>query len=252
MIISISGKKRSGKDTAGKIAQILLSFKNISNEDIIKYLDGGSFDNPKWIIKKWASKLKDLTSLLTGFSVQQLESEDVKNTILSKVYIVSNKFIDFEEEYKNHKTALGVYSRMKSKYLTINNFDEVADKIFLIERDITPRYILQQLGTEIGRRISKNIWINALLNDYQNDLFNTSLCNWIITDTRFPNEVEAVKSLDGINIRIQRDNEGADLHESETALDDYEDFDYLINNNSTINRLIDTIRRILTLEKLLK
>jgi hypothetical protein len=73
--------------------------------------------------------------------------------------------------------------------------------------------------------------------------------NWIITDMRFPNEFDALKSRGGITIRINRvkyistHSEGE--HESERALDNHE-FDYVINNNGSISDLILKVREILT------
>ena len=93
--------------------------------------------------------------------------------------------------------------------------------------------------------------------------------NWIITDTRFPNEADAVKSRDGINIRIERDdyvfdesgkriiptkeyvNTNNKQHESETALDDYS-FDYVIDNNGTIEDLIIKVKEILIKENIIR
>ena len=80
--------------------------------------------------------------------------------------------------------------------------------------------------------------------------------NFIITDTRFENELEAVKKRGGITIRVNRkpiiiiNNMeyiiGIDEqeHSSETALDN-EIFDYEIVNDGTISDLIDKIRIIL-------
>ena len=75
--------------------------------------------------------------------------------------------------------------------------------------------------------------------------------NWIITDTRFPNEIKAVKNKDGICIRIFRTNselQNKPEHESETALDSYNDWDYIIDNNGSIDELINSVRRILQAE----
>ena len=67
------------------------------------------------------------------------------------------------------------------------------------------------------------------------------LPNYIITDVRFPNEADAVKQRKGINIRLQRnsDLDNNDTHISESALDFYK-FDYVVDNNGTIEELIDS------------
>lgn len=68
------------------------------------------------------------------------------------------------------------------------------------------------------------------------------LPSWLITDVRFPNEAQAIKDRGGIVIRVDRDVELRD-HESETALDNY-DFKYRIDNNGTIEELVNKIKRL--------
>ncbi len=69
---------------------------------------------------------------------------------------------------------------------------------------------------------------------------------WIITDTRFPNEVQAIKDRGGIVIRVQRVEEinSKELHESETALDTYQ-FDYIIGNYGTLEELVEKVKQML-------
>ena len=74
--------------------------------------------------------------------------------------------------------------------------------------------------------------------------------NWIITDMRFPNEMEAVQLREGITIRVVRPGTTVGTHPSETALDNAE-FDYEIINDGYIADLIDKVIDILTLEKLI-
>jgi len=82
--------------------------------------------------------------------------------------------------------------------------------------------------------------------------------NWIFTDMRFPNELEAIKSRGGITIRVNRTfmhNEstrpiGFIEHESETSLDDAE-FHYVIDNNGSLDNLIGKVQAILELEEII-
>lgn len=66
--------------------------------------------------------------------------------------------------------------------------------------DLTPRKMLQQVGTDLFRDyFHHDIWTASLENKLQK-------CegNIVITDCRFPNEIEAVRNLGGIVIRIKR------------------------------------------------
>ena len=66
--------------------------------------------------------------------------------------------------------------------------------------EITPRIVLQQWGTEVGREAFHNdIWVASL----ENKLRQTK-DDIIVTDTRFPNEINAIARLGGITIRVHR------------------------------------------------
>jgi len=65
---------------------------------------------------------------------------------------------------------------------------------------LSPRHVLQQWGTEVCRNgFHDDMWIASLENKliYAKD-------NIVITDCRFPNELAAIKRLDGIAIRVNR------------------------------------------------
>ena len=87
--------------------------------------------------------------------------------------------------------------------------------------------------------------------------------NWLISDMRFPNEKKAIEDRGGITIRVNRkpkseafliDMQNNTLtkveHPSETALDN-EQFTYVIDNNGTIQDLVEKVREILIKEKLI-
>ena len=221
MILGISGRIGSGKDTVGNIIQMLA----LTNDPTVN-----------WEIKKYAGKLKEIASILTGATLEQLEDQDFK------------------------KQEMGS------------------------EWGITYRELLQKLGTEAMRNgLHENVWVNALMADYgkyinqatgeqvliddylyykngldsKAEIVTKQEPNWIITDMRFPNEFDAIKSRGGITIRVNRpySTTGGNgipatfsqtqFHPSETALDNHE-FDYVINNTSSMSDLILKVREILT------
>jgi hypothetical protein len=109
------------------------------------------------------------------------------------------------------------------------------------EWGMTYRDLLQKLGTEAMRSgLHKNVWVNALFADYQFNIEeDEQIPYWIITDSRFPNELAAVKKHNGITIKVIRDsgNTIGTIHTSETALDDYTEWDYVINNNGGATKM---------------
>ena len=65
---------------------------------------------------------------------------------------------------------------------------------------LTPRFVLQQWGTEVGRRaFHDDIWIASVENKLR-----TIKDNIVLSDARFPNELKAVKNTGGITIRVNR------------------------------------------------
>lgn len=273
-IIAISGKIGSGKDTVGKIIQILTNNPKVSVESVVKDLDK-EFYNNKYEIKKFADKLKDITCILLGCTREQLEDREFKEKELGEEWWY----------YKGRSGSLLSYTK-NSK---LNGEDLVK---------LTPRLLLQLLGTECGREIlHPNVWVNALMSKYvltgiktivssemierlsnrQDDKylinpFEAIYPNWIITDMRFPNELEAVKSRGGITIRVNRvtfrhqETEfgklsvvnqpevdillGSQEHPSETALDNAK-LDYVIDNNGTLTELVEKVKKILITNKLI-
>lgn len=66
--------------------------------------------------------------------------------------------------------------------------------------DLTPRWILQQWGTDVLRKgFHDDIWIASLENKLRN-----SQDNIVISDCRFPNEIRSIKAAGGIVVRIVR------------------------------------------------
>ena len=114
------------------------------------------------------------------------------------------------------------------------------------EWDMTVRDFLQKLGTDAVRDgLHSNAWVNALMADYTNE------SKWVITDTRFPNEAEAIRKKDGILIRVERPGvKPINNHPSETGLDDYT-FDHVIKNNGSIEDLLLKVKSILQFHKIM-
>lgn len=291
MIIGISGKKQHGKDTVANIIQYL-TFKNnlekgykqlvssdeVSSNIFMKWTDNYKADYSGWQKKQFAGKLKQIVSLLINCTVEQLEDNDFKEKPLG-------------EEWRVYE-ARGWNFENKIEYNIYANIEDI-QRGFQITQDyiLTPRKLLQLMGTECGRNIiHPNVWVNALMADYTP--YNREYIghgdhtvienNWIITDVRFPNEVEAIKKQGGLVFRVNRvidqmctcgiphskhfnfDKEGnptsslyrhifrpiIDSHPSETALDSYIDWDGVILNED-MKSLIGQVQNYLNYYKII-
>jgi hypothetical protein len=89
---------------------------------------------------------------------------------------------------------------------------------------------LQEEGTERGRDVyGENIWCNTLLTRLRRAAATWGLQRFVVSDVRFPNEVNFVLDNGGIVLRIEAPqryalngmSEEARQHRSERALDDF-------------------------------
>ena len=119
---------------------------------------------------------------------------------------------------------------------------------------LTPRWVLQYWGTEVCRKAFHNdIWIASLENKLRN-----SKDNIVISDCRFPNEIQSIRNAGGKIIWVQRGplpdwydaalqaNKGFNwaiqelktlkIHASETSWVGTE-FDAVVDNNGLISQL---------------
>ena len=113
-----------------------------------------------------------------------------------------------------------------------------------------PRELLQQLGIEfIKNKIDSKLLINRILQDIE--VFSYFYDIIIISDARLVDEVASIKNVysDSISIRVNR-NEDNNLtlseknHITETGLNDYNNFDYIIDNTN-YNKLMNDVENIL-------
>lgn len=118
-----------------------------------------------------------------------------------------------------------------------------------------PRELLQQIGIElIKNKIDNRLFINRLLEDIE--VFSYFYDYIIVTDARLVEEIEIPKQkFDNVTtIRINRDNINSNLtsqqktHLTEIALDEYSNFDYIVDNNKDYNNLEKQILKILEVE----
>jgi dephospho-CoA kinase len=221
MVIGISGRIGSGKDTVGKIIQYLTS-DYYPRYYFDKFLEKQNSEwNPpysEWEVVRFGDKLKLIASTLTGIPVHKFEDQEFKKTNLDYRWNVL--------KIKPGKRQDGIFSNK-------TNVEYVP---------MTVREFLQNLGTEaIRTSLHPDAWVNALFSDYESDY-----SKWVITDVRFMNEVKRIKEQGGILIRVEREDSIKSEHVSETELLNYNGWDYKILNNSSIEDLISQVNNILT------
>lgn len=118
------------------------------------------------------------------------------------------------------------------------------------EKDEAGRTMLQQVGTNVVRKIEPDFWVNFIAK--VTSFFKDTWDYIIIPDTRFPNEIAKLKTEDAnvFHVRVVRPGLKSPLtkeqqqHPSETALDGV-DSDFTLINNKAIEDLHDDIVKII-------
>lgn len=279
-LIGISGKIEAGKDTVGNMIRYLTSPSSTMrtfSEFMSKGQGNNDFQlwyNSEFEIKKYSYALKQTASLLTGIPAEKFENQEFKKTLMGEewtlykvkynLYSATNRRYDIYKLFATHEEA--------HRWINENNVTCNLDKIVP-----TIREFLQWLGTDAIRdNIHPNAWVNALFSTYQKELKGSrvvksaegivtgyeeyfSYPHWIITDVRFPNEAQAIRDKEGVVIRVNRNPQGdwniikaamIEEHPSETALDDWQ-FDYELNNNGTIEELLENVKEMLKVFKVI-
>ena len=113
-----------------------------------------------------------------------------------------------------------------------------------------PRDLLLKIGTEIIReKIDPEFHIDRLIQDIR--VLSYFYDYFIVSDVRLPNEIEKPKSnFENVcTIRMERYsdelNSAQKQHITEVALDNYDGFDFIINNDGTLEELEEKAKDIL-------
>lgn len=103
------------------------------------------------------------------------------------------------------------------------------------------REFLQNLGLAARKVFGEDFWVNQTVDglDPKKD--------YVISDVRFINEAEAIKAAGGLVIHVDRKLQKAAGHISETEMDDYEDWDAVLDNST--GTAMDLERRAVELVK---
>ena len=118
------------------------------------------------------------------------------------------------------------------------NKKDVIDKFW----GIKPRDAFQFVGTDMCRNqmhklipsIGENIWVRSLEREILNAIESNKKI--IVTDVRFQNELDLIKKLGGVVIRIHRHTGKNDQHESEKNVDSLKDVDIEFDNNEFFDK----------------
>jgi len=107
------------------------------------------------------------------------------------------------------------------------------------------RRFLQWIGTDWARAQKESVWVDLLLGKVGNG-------NCYVSDMRFPNEATALRKAGFILVKLSRGEANADVtfgsgsraHASEVSLNDFSDWDHVIENDGTLDDLHGALDKI--------
>lgn len=240
-ILAFAGKKQAGKNT-------LCNFLHGYHLKSFNIIDGFEItDKGKLIIDTLVTDEKGETKQGKGFI-------DVERTDIEFAIWAANNMWPFVKHYAFASAlkdiAMGLFNIPRENLFGTDEqknaispykWEDMPTKVKGKSGPMTYREFMQYFGTNICRKIYPEIWTSRVLADIKAE---ESLYA-IISDARFPNEIEAVKAVGGKVIKLTGGLTG-DEHDSEVALDGYDNYDAIIDTaNETIHEscqnLIETL-----------
>ena len=172
-----------------------------------------------------------------------------------RIYLISGKARNGKDtiagimknyyEKNDKKVIILQYSSYIKEYAKkISNWDG--------SEETKPRELLQQLGTNIIRKkIDSLFFVDALIKDIKVYSFFFDVI--IVSDVRTPEEIDMPRDAfnNTLSIHVKRSNfedgltEEQRHHYTEIALDNYNKFDYIVENDGTIEDLRVKVENVL-------
>ena len=239
-ILLLSGKAGSGKDTVASMIADLY---------------------PNTTTLAFADPMKRIAKVLYGFTDYQLwgpsEARNAVDTVHGPIFDIDKDYVPLFDIFSQLQLR-ALESAMEGllRWYGRLNADFAANK-----KVFSPRVVLQQMGTEWGRAIDKNIWVHAAENvsaklleggyvySREGGLVKkegASANLVLITDGRFRNEILEANKTGAVTIRVVReDRRNVGNHASELEQDQIPNywFDYLLENFAGLDALRSSVKR---------
>jgi hypothetical protein len=169
--------------------------------------------------------------LAEQYGYERLAFADKMKEAIAALFDISREDVDA------YKIDLGTLPRVEVI------IEEALPSQMVIQKSFSWREFLQRFGTEMGREVfGEDFWVDLLLPDDNYGQYDSK--NIVVTDVRFPNEYNRIKSLGGYNVRVLRPDYEGDGHASE-ARPDPELIDYYIHNDGDLDLLRDSVEHLL-------
>jgi len=246
-MIAVAGPKGSGKDT---VARMVCGFE----------------ERPEFVRVAFADELKRLCRVIFPVPEAVLWGPSERRDAPQRFPLLARSDVHFRADLvakavhvlvRGHRTIAEVETALAG---FINRaFDKLT-----AEGALTPRYLLQQFGTEFGRALYEHIWIDRVAQitehladnniEYEETVGTTyrttprayDYLGVVVSDCRFPNEALRVRELGGevwwIDDAKRNDRTKPPEHASEPTWESFKDVaTHVIDNNGDRNVLQDQV-----------
>lgn len=219
IIIGISGKAGSGKDTVASYLVNSYNFKQVS----------------------FATHVKNFCFNVFGFTEKQLwgSSSNREQVIEVDWSEAAKRLVVYTPEW------LGFLGHTDKFPLVVKAFDHLHVHY---TKSLTARIAQQYIGTELGRNMfGKSVWVDATMQSAATAMASGWYNGVVASDARFLNELDAIHADGGKVVKLLRNagakGTGIEDHISETEQDTIptDNFDFIINNTGTLESLYSAI-----------
>jgi hypothetical protein len=221
-IIGISGRKTSGKTSASNfIFSIFLYFLGLSESAKINE------EGQLVVVSDEGEGVLDLTNpdaqeWLTANLYPHIKRYSVADAL--KAFAMDYLGLSYESCYGSNEQKNAPTHLLWEDMPTAPH----AKKVHNRKGPMSGREVLEYWGTEIMREMNPNIHIDSLLRRIEKDKPEFI----VLDDVRYENEVLAIQKAGGFVVRLSRVLFPDDTAKPEVALDNFEGFDYVVDNTA--------------------
>lgn len=165
-------------------------------------------------------------------------AEALKKSV-SKIFNIPLSVLNGSNEDKNKNSHIAWKDFKWATYRSENGISN-------LDRPMTYRELMQYFGEMMRDQVNSLVWVDSVFYNPEEDQKRDIIK--IISDGRYPNEIEACIKCGGLPILIKRNTGFSDSHASEQIEQHEHLFKYVLDNNGTKNDLSKKIANILRTE----
>ena len=224
LLIGISGHKQSGKDTTVDTVRRMLAGASVPIERI-------SLADP---LKEELAEFLSSNSgqIVFDFFMENVLDPDTQIEIIQSIFpkIIMGKGVNAFNSTtgQDYRKSWFLDLLSKEEYLEIFNDPDRKNRF---------RKLMQWWGTDFRRATEDDYWRRKGIEAIKKlDAYWQGQCILFVPDIRFPDEAKMIKELGGLMFRVERPTTEVDSHPSETLMDNYVGFDYVLDNSGTLEQ----------------